>query len=1020
MKKNICLLLFLLVSGILGASAQVTVRGVVSEASNGTLLPGVSIRVKNTDKGTVTDANGAYAIQVSGEDQTLIFSLIGYVTREIPVAGKTEINVSMSSENKELSQVVVVGYGTRRKADLTTAVGSVTGDQLSELPTTNNLVQGLAGKAAGVNVMINSGKPGGQPMIRIRGLGSLNASNDPLYVVDGIVGVDPQSIDITIVQSVDILKGAAAASIYGSRGSNGVVVITTKSGAKNTSSITLNNTISFGTLARELPLMNAKENLEMWEREYGYLPGRLAPHRDPANNFPRKAELFNPDGTPKYNTDWQKEATRTAVSHNHSLTFSGGGENITALANVSVRDDEGLMLNSNAKRIDGFVKLSWDAKPWLNIQSSLMAGGKKTNAPEEAGGYPLGQTAIRRMYSALPFLPVQYADGTYANEGDYPGAELAENPVRLLNSLFNQTNESYQIGNIIGTFHFTPHLNFTTSFSGQIGTNNHNYYASIGLAGISSTQHGIAQRTNGQSGSWTNENYVTYNNTFGKHSVEATVGASWYYYSSNQTFAGAENFFDDFFRFNSLQAGSKVETPTSNVDESQFNSYYGRIHYSFNGRYLADVSYRADGSSRFGADNKYGFFPSFSAGWIISEEPFFAEGSLRNTLSSAKLRASYGSVGNAEIGNYESLAQLTNSVEIFNGTPFSNVTLSSLANADLSWEKSNQIDLGLDLGFLNERIHFSFDVYRKITNALLYSKNLPATTGYASAMSNIGSISNKGLEITIQSENINTGDFSWSTAFNYTMNRNKVLNINGDIIYSTNTRLMEGRPLNEYFTYVRAGIWGTAEKEEAAAFGALPGDVRYADLSGPDGKPDGKITSDDRTTLGTGTPKFETNMTNMFAYRNFSLQIDLGAMVGLRLYNLAEQFIMGSSNNVNGLKALLNSWTPDNQNTMLPQLRLLGDPSSAPLGNDSYLIEDGSFLRVRNISFRYDWKSDWLKNKFIQGIVFGVDVQNAFLFTGYRGSDPEMNSFGNFRTQGLDMYAYPRPRTVAVSLNFTF
>lgn len=1002
------------------ATQRLAVQGKIVD-ENGDALQGVSVQIKGTQTGVISNESGNFSLTANSSADVLVFSFVGYQSQEIRIGSRRNFEVHLQSGTSgTLSDVVVVGYGTRRKADLTTAVGSVSGDQLSELPTTNNLVQGLAGKAAGVNVMVNSGKPGGQPIIRIRGLGSLNASNDPLYVVDGIVGVDPQTIDVTIVQSVDVLKDAAAASIYGSRGSNGVVVITTKSGRKDASSITLNNTVSFGSLARKLPLMNADENLKMWEMEYGYVPGRLPPHLDPGNNFPRKADLFNADGTPKYNTDWQKEATRTAVSHNHSLTFSGGGENMTAIANISVRDDQGLMLNSNAKRIDGFVKISWDVKPWLNIQSSLMSGGQKANAPEEAGGYPLGQTAIRRMYSALPFLPVQYPDGTYANEGDYPGAELAENPVRLLNSLFNQTTQTYQIGNIIGTFHLVKHLNFTSSFNGQLGATSHNYYASIGLAGISSTQHGIAQRTNGQSGSWTNENYFTYSNSFGDHSLEATVGASWYYYSSNSTFAGAENFFDDFFQYNSLQAGSVKEIPTSTVDESKFNSYYGRVHYSYKGRYLADVSYRADGSSRFGADHKYGFFPSFSGAWVVSQESFFENSNLRNTLSSLKLRASYGSVGNAEIPNYLSLAQLQNSVDIFNGTAASTVTLSSLANADLSWEKSHQYDLGIDLGFLNERIHLSADVYKKITNALLYTKNLPATTGYASAMSNIGSISNKGLEITINSENISTKDFTWNTTFNYTMNRNKVLNINGDIIYGTNTRLMEGRPLNEYFTYVRVGIWGTAEAAEAATYGARPGDVKYADLSGPDGKPDGKITSDDRAPLGTGTPKFETNMTNVFTYKNFVFQFDLGAMVGLKLYNLAEQFIMGPQDNVNGLKILLNSWTPDNQNTMLPQMRLLGDPSSNPLGNDSYLIENGSFLRIRNISLGYNLKSDWLKSKLIQNIAFRVDVQNAYLFTKYRGLDPEMNSFSNFRLQGLDMYAYPRPRTIAFSLNFTF
>lgn len=995
-----------------GSASGFPVSGKITD-EQGTPLPGVTILIKGTETGIMSGSEGQFTINANGPNDVLIFSSIGYQTVSIALNNRRVINVALKMSSSQLSDVVVVGYGSRKREDLTNAVASVSGKAISERPTTTNIAQGLAGKVPGVNVMVNSGRPGGDPVITIRGIGSMNSSNSPLYVVDGIVGVDPNTIDPDIIASVDILKDAAAASIYGSRGSNGVVVITTKGGMKNSSDISFNNTVSFGSLQKELPLLDAAGGLEMFKRQYEYVPGRIAPHLDPNNNFKRKGELFNADGTPKYNTDWQKAATRTAISRKHSLTFSGGKEDLTVLANISYRKSEGIMLNSNLKQIDGFLKITWDVKPWLNIQSSLIAGGSQANSPDLAG-YPFGQNAIRRMYSTSSFLPVKYEDGTYSREGDYPGAEDAENPVRLLNDIKNVLGKTYTLGNIVGTFHLTPHIDLTTTFSGQTSSAYTLYYAGTGLRGISETQNGIAQRTNVNSGAWTNEDYITYKNTFGKHTVNVVGGASWYFNTSTNTFAGSQNFFDNTFTFNSLQAGSVKENPTSDLNANQFNSYFARVHYGYDDRYLLDASYRIDGSSRFGVNNQYGKFPSVSAGWNIAKEQFF-EG-LSNKVNNLKIRASYGFTGNAEIGNYVTMAKLVNGQTVFNHNQVSDVVLGSLENNNLTWEKSRQFNIGLDAEFLNSRIGFTANYYDKVTKDLLYSKALPATTGFAGALDNIGSIQNRGIELSLNTVNINAKEFSWRTELNFSLNRSKIISLNGDILYTLGLRMKEGGPLNEFFGYVRAGIWGTKEAQEAAKYGRKPGDIKFVDTNN-----NGKIDFDDQVNLGSAMPRYEANMTNTFTYKRLSLYVDLQSMVGLHLANYAKSFLASSTVNVQGYQSVLEGWTPENQNTMVPALRLNSDPSDGRQGiGDSYYVEDATFLRVRNIALTYRLNPDWFKNASIKNLSIGLNVENAFLFTKYQGYDPEYASFGGYINQGVDFFQYPKPRTISISLNANF
>jgi TonB-linked SusC/RagA family outer membrane protein len=703
----------------------------------------VSIRFNSTGTGTTTDINGAFKIDVNNATDTLTFTFIGYQTQKVVVGTSKIFNIKLlPSQENTLKEVQVIGYGTSLRANLATAVSTVKGSVINERPTTTNVLQGLAGKVAGVNIMINSGRPGGSPAIKIRGNGSITTSNDPLYVVDGAAGVDFSSIDPSIIESVTILKDAASAAIYGSRGANGVVLITTKKGKEGAATITFNNTLSFGSLQHEVDLMNATQELEMIKRQYAFV-NQLAPNLDPNNNFARKTDLFNTDGTPKYNTDWQKEATHTAVSDNHSLSFSGGKDGLTVLANVAFRNQQGIIKSTYSKQLTGFISLGWDVKPWMHIDAQLNSGAQQGN---NEYSNVFGFTPLRELYEFASFLPVNYPDGTPSLKGDFPNLEQSENPVTLENGIKTIAGKTFSQANFTGTIHLSHKLDFVTKFTGSTENDYTDYYENNNLFPDASTLGGDAKRGNTLIGSWTNENYFSYKNDFGKHHIELIGGASWYYTATTYTNAESTGFFDNFYSFNNLSVGAVTLPTLSGYTLKTLNSYYGRANYNYDNRFLFGASLRSDGASNFGLNKKYGVFPSFSAGWNISNEQFFQ--GISKTISLLKIRGSYGIVGNEELNPYISLAQLVNGKTVFNNTTVTDVTLSCTApNPELHWEQAKQLDLGLVLGLFHDRIQFTADYYNKVNSSLLYLQTLAPSSGFTNINYNIGDISNRGIEL---------------------------------------------------------------------------------------------------------------------------------------------------------------------------------------------------------------------------------------------------------------------------------
>lgn len=974
---------------------------------NGQALPGVTVVVRHSRKATITGEQGNFVINAAKSDSLEITS-VGFDDKVIAVTGQP-LNIILSPYRRQaLNDVIVIGYGNLQRKKLSTAISTVTGTQLYERAASMNIVEAMAGKVPGASIMLNSGKPGSSPTIKIRGTGSINASNSPLFVLDGIVGLDPMLIDPNIIQSVDILKDAASAAIYGSRGSNGVILMTSKQGIKNKSNIIVANRVSIATLAREIDLLDAKGALEMIERQYAYVPGRLAPHKDPSSNFQRKAELFNPDGTPRYDINWQKEATRTALSNNSSITFSGGKENMTSLVNVSYKRQEGIMMNSSLQQINLFANLGWEVKPWLHLKTMLNGGGLQSRNVDLNS---LGFNAIREMYEYLPFIPVKYSDGKWSRKGDYPGAENSENPIRLLNEVKSVTGQTYVMGNISGTIHLNKKIDMVTIFSGTLGGSYNNYYSGKDVFGFSDLQNGIAQRVNGNAGSWTNEDYLMYNDRIGKHKFNAVAGASWYFNVATSTFAGAENFFDDFFSYNNLGAGTVRQTPGSGRQQNQMNSFFTRLQYDYDNRYLAGASFRVDGSSRFGANNKYGYFPAVWSSWLISAEPFFHR--LLPSVNYLKLRASLGVTGNAEIGNYATLSRLNPTQVVFGGQQQPAVVLDNPGNRNLKWERGQQFNIGIDASLLNDRLLLTAEVYRRRTFDLLYLKQLPATTGFGGIYDNIGSIRNQGLELSIRSRNITGPDFSWNTGVNFFLNRSKVLHLNGDIIYNWAGRIMEGQPIDQYFGYYRLGVWSSGEVADAAVYGRKPGDVKWADNNNSKTKDAG-----DRVPLGSKMPRYQFDVTNSFTIGNFSVFVDVSGMIGHKLANFSRFIMESHTTSVNSFGGILNAWTPQHQNTSLAQLRLQSDGGENEM--DNFYIEDGSFVRVRNIALNYEFKPSLLKKLRMEKCTIGVNAENYFLFTKYKGFDPETTSFDGDLNQGVDVYQYPKPKTISLVIQVTF
>ncbi|MEQ9290217.1 MAG: SusC/RagA family TonB-linked outer membrane protein [Cyclobacteriaceae bacterium] len=995
---------------------DVEISGKITD-ENGEGLPGASVVVKGSSTGTTTDLDGMYKLSVP-EESTIVVSFVGYKTNEILVGTQSVIDVRMQLDAEQLDEVVVIGYGTSKKSEITGSVGIVTREDLSSQPSVNPL-QNLRGKIAGVTVFSNSGEPGGNNRVLIRGMGTINASSAPLYVVDGMQVDNIDYLNPSDIVSMEVLKDASSAAIYGARGANGVVLITTQGGLdKKGIAVEYKFNLSFGTLAKKKnPLynaLNAEEFMEVQRISFenatyyrDYTPG------DEPTLVLDNDLLFDAAGNPLYDTNWEKEVTRTAVSQDHHLSIRSAGENSSTGIFLNYTEQQGVIRTSELKRMD--VKLSNDAtlSKWLSVGSIFRVNHIWESKPQVEGS---GVDAIARGLIEMPSIyPVRWPDGTYADSRSTEGTTLDffayPNPVAMLEEVENLFDRTNIQGNVFVDVSITPDLTFRS----QVGVVNrlvkNRYYAPVGILGPGHP-NGYSRIGNSDSRFWQNENFLTYDKTIGENHFKAVLGASWQGATFDESTISVRGFTNDFFKYNNVGVAEIPSPPSSNYTDWAMNSYFFRGNYTFKNKYTATLTGRVDGSSRFGNNNKYAFFPSGGVSWSVSEEDFMTDVDFINML---RLRASYGFTGNSEIGSYSSLATVSSGTNMIGGALRSTSSITRLANPDLQWEKSRQLNLGFNLRAFNNVLAIEADYYYKLTTDLLLDRPVPSTSGFTSITDNIGSLSNRGIDLLISTTNVESEKFSWNTSLSLNYNKNKVeaLGENDEDIFpgpfwvgGSQTILRVGEPVSSFWGQVRLGTYGTDEVAAATEAGKLPGMVKR---------------TDEKQIIGSGLPDYRGSFINRFSFGRFDAIVDMQFSLGAEVL---QQFVTTAEDRQGQISAfktvLYNSWTPDNQNTPITRIRHSGF-SGQDLAVDSHWVANGSYLRGNLISIGYSLNNEKLK---VSNMRVYASIENAFVIYSddFKGYDPESNGQwddSNFG-QNIFFYSYPKARTFSLGLSVQF
>ncbi|QNN41072.1 SusC/RagA family TonB-linked outer membrane protein [Pedobacter roseus] len=997
-----CSLIFLIP---IAASAQTVVTGTVKDEKG---LPAVGTSVTETDvkNGTSVDANGKFTLTLKGKLKVLTFTLVGYKTQKVTVGASNVVTVNLEEDLNKLNEVVVVGYGTQRKTDLTGSVSSIKSEDLNLGGTTSNIGQAIQGKAAGVQVQQTSFAPGAGMSITVRGGNSINTTNSPLYVVDGFISDNGSTINPNDIEDIQILKDASSAAIYGARGGNGVVLITTKKGKA-------------GRVAIDLDLSNGNQFLTY---KPALLNGQQYTDIQNATAIEDGKPVLFPPSFNVANTNWLDEATQNASVHNRSLSISSGDQNSKLYVSGNYINQKGVLKGTGLEKYTARI----GAEKNLNERLKLGANFYGSSSKLFQQSYSADITApLFGLLTALPNIPVYNADGTYFR---YQGknnalASLLEPTNTSTNKLAN-TNVSLDYQIIKGlTYHLGAGAEYTNLNEGQ-------YIPRTLTAGA--VNGGIAAQKSSTTFRWLVENYLTYKFNFGSHDFTALAGVSNQKDVNEFIAAGSKGFPTDEFLFYNLGAGSTPNGTNVTItnlgngynsfkEQSTFNSMYGRVNYSYKEKLLASFTLRRDGSSKFGSNNSYGFFPSGAVAYKFTDEEFIKN---LNTFSNLKLRASYGVTGNDRITNYLYLSTFTNYSTVLNpGDPLQIGTEpKTLPNPNLKWESTKQFNLGLDMGFFSGRLNATIDLYSKKTSDLLINIPIEQYWGFSSQLVNAGSIQNRGVEFLINTVNIRNNDFTWNTNFNISLNRQKVLSLGPINQISVNTanpsgtvsgrefsRVVAGRELGELFGYIYNGVIKTGETY-APQPGAKPGDPKYQDVNG-----DGKITPDDMTFLGNSTPRFSMGLGNDFHYKGFDLNIFFQGAFGYSLYNM-NRLVLESTTGADALNRFV---AGVNENTDVPREGYFLSTFGSYV--NSRFVENASYVRLKSVSLGYSLPTKIFDHiKVIKGLRVYAEGQNLFTITNYTGTDPEVNSHsGSNFGGGIDFNAFPAFRTFSAGVKLT-
>jgi len=1017
-KRELSLLIMFICLVSLSAYAQETISGKITDESGESLI-GVNVLVKGTAKGTVTDIDGDFSIEAAS-DAMLEISYIGYEPQTVPVDGRTTINVTLRIDATDLEEVVVVGYGSVQKSDVTGSVASVKAEDLQAFPVLN-AGQALQGRAAGVSVQTqNGGEPGAGISIRVRGSTSLNASSDPLVVVDGFVGAAfPQQNDIA---SVEILKDASATAIYGSRGSGGVILVTTKKGKAGKATVELNSTYSSQQTTNRLDLLDARGFAEY-------------------QNMIRSNSGDAPYAQGPANTDWQDEIYRNGNTQNHQVSVSGGGNNVNYYVSGTYFGQNGIIVNSDFEKIQFLANVDIDVNDKLKIGINSIASRSEQNgvSTQSTGSDPIG--SVNGGGDDVVALAFRFAPdvGRFDENGNFSQNTVGddiENPWAVATQIDNETKTDNARTNLYADFEILKGLNFKTTLGYRTQNSTEGYFKpqtfvlSAGGAFLESIK-----RT-----SILNENYLTFNKPVGRGNLTALAGHSYQKSTTEGIEAGARELLTDAFSWYNLEAGQiDQRIVDSRFSESEIESVFGRVNFDWEDKYLITATVRRDGASNFAANNKYAVFPSVAIGWKLSRERFLLD---NRTISTLKLRASYGLTGNQAIGPYESLAtyrvQPPSEIDGSFG-----VDLAREANPDLRWETSYQTNIGLDVGVFENRISFSVDYYNIDTEDLLAidrASNFYLGTTDLDVLKNVGSINNRGFEFSLTSNNVNTGGFRWTSNANLSINRSEVVELSsgteligsgapGYFAGGTTYILREGEPIGLFWGLDYRGVYqGGAIPEGTALKGVsfdgngepIPGEPLFSEVADEEGSFDGIIDDNDRQIIGDPNPDFIFGFTNTLSYKNFDLNIFFQGAVGGDIYNLtAVQLYNGDSN---GLTDVLNSWTPENTDTDIPRAAIRGRERS------SRFVEDGSYVRLKNVALAYNMPLRAIQNLGFSSVRLSLSAQNLLTFTNYSGLDPEVSYFGSGGETrgddnvilGHDFGNYPNLRSLTFGVNLRF
>lgn len=1017
------------------ASQERGITGQVTAAEDGSPIPGATVLVQGTTNGTITDVDGNYTVNVDDPNAVLVFSYVGYLTESVSVNNRSVVDISLMVDITQLGEVVVVGYGTQSEKNITGAITKLSADQLESKPVVS-VESALQGQVAGVTVT-NTGGPGTAPTVRIRGIGSVNFSSDPLYVVDGVPVGNLNNFDVNNIASVSVLKDAAAAAIYGSRAANGVVIITTKKGKiseKNTLSI--DASYGFQKAWRTLDLLNSAQYLD-YGTELLTNAGLELPYR-----FTHMDEPIYEGTTQTYaqtETDWQDEMFQTAPISQLNVSYSGGSEKTRFYTSYGRFAQEGIMRGTDYDRHSFRLNTESRLGKFITIGENIKVSYSEMSRERVSGG----RTMIKHIVNQAPWVPVYNP----TNDGGFGGAQGtdgsdAENPVRIAEFETDQVNIVNLLGNVYATVDFTDWLSFRSSFGVE-------YTSDRNIVRLPIFNEGANARTRNELTdnrftfySPVITNQLTFDKMFGKHSVNAVLVAE---QQKRKLTRLDGNGWHPNNTINSLD-GSQDQGLSGNRSLDILQSYVGRLNYAFDDKYLVNASIRRDGSSVFAPGNKIGYFPAASVGWVISRESFLQDSEL---VSNLKLRASYGTVGFNALGAYPWQSNIsTTTAAVFNNTVdgYTGAYFDGIPNRELEWEITKMSNFGFDLQLLDNSVSLSADYFIRQTDNLIVANPLPTSLGYAAnPNTNIGSMKNWGYEFTA-GYNKSFGDFHLGLEGNISFVKNEVLALSGaqpaidasavtaDYGGYVITRTEAGEPIQGFYGWVVDGIFQSQEEidalnpdpEKAIYYQketTSPGDIKFKDLNN-----DGVVNDDDRTYLGSFLPDFSYGLNLNAGYKGFNLSMLLQGVQGNEIYNGTKVLTQGMARLFNAETEVLNAWTPENRNTNIPRA-VSGDPNGNARTSDRF-VEDGSYMRIKNVTLGYTLPKSALSSIFsgaISNVNVYVTAQNLLTLTKYSGYDPEVGFASNYSgggnanlVQGIDFGFPPQPRTFIVGMNVSF